>query len=157
MTAPSRSGSGKAVIIPTMAITIAEGFMEPKNAAKRAPERDDRAGDEGDSLELESAGATPGDPDEEAGVTGEIDLDEIDVPLDPDFPVAEVWEFEGMGVDDDEGNDDDEVVDDEFDDEAEMQLLHELGIDLDAPDGEVGLDFQLEIAQEDPADDGVAA
>ena len=62
-----------------------------------------------------------------------------------------------LGVDDDEDDDDERAVDDEFDDEAEMQLLHELGIDLDAPDGDVGLDFELEIAQEDPADDGVAA
>jgi hypothetical protein len=38
-----------------------------------------------------------------------------------------------------------------------MSLLHELGIDLDAPDDEPGLDLELGIVQEDPADDGVAA
>lgn len=129
--------------------------MEPKNSAKRAPGRDDRPGDESDSLELEPAGT--GDADEEAGVAVDVDLDEIDVALDPDFPVAEVWEFEGLGVDPDDDDKDDEAVADEFDDEAEMHLLHELGIDLDAPDGEVGLDFKLDIAQEDSADDGVAA
>ncbi len=129
--------------------------MEPKNSAKLAPGHDDRPGDEGDSLELEPAGT--GDADEEAGVAGDVDLDDIDVALDPDFPVAEVWEFEGLGVDPDDDDKDDEAVADEFDDEAEMHLLHELGIDLDAPDGEVGLDFKLDIAQEDSADDGVAA
>jgi hypothetical protein len=131
--------------------------MEPKNAAKRGPGRDDRTGDECDSLELEPDGTGPGDPDEEVGVASDVDLDEIDVALDPDFPVAEGWEFEGLGVDPDDDDKDDQTVDDEFDDEAEMQLLHELGIDLDAPDGEGGLDFKLEIVQEDAADDGVAA
>lgn len=131
--------------------------MEPKNAAKRAPGRDDRTGEECESLELEPDGTGTADPDEEVGVAGDVDLDELDVTLDPDFPVAEVWEFEGLGVDPDDDDKDDQTVDDEFDDEAEMQLLHELGIDLDAPDGEVGLEFKLEIAQEDAADDGVAA
>jgi hypothetical protein len=131
--------------------------MEPKNAAKRAAGRDDRPGDEGESLELDPAGTGPGDPDEEAGAVSEIDLDEMDAPLDPDFPLPEVWDFEGLGVDDSDDDTDDQVVDDEFDDEAEMQLLQDLGIDLDAPDGEVGVDFKLEIAQEDNTDDGVAA
>jgi hypothetical protein len=131
--------------------------MEPKNAAKRAAGRDDRPGDDAESLELEPTEAGAGDPDEEVGVTSEIDLDEIDAPLDLDFPGAEDWEFEGLGVDDSDDDTDEQAVDDECDDEAEIQLLHELGIDLDAPDGDVGLDFKLEIAHEDPADDGVAA
>jgi hypothetical protein len=135
--------------------------MEPKNAAKRTAGRDDRAGDERESLKPDpdetetETGA--GDPEEEGAAVAEIDLDDIDAPFDPEFAGAEAWELDALALDDGVEEDHDEPVDDEFDDEAEMKLLHELGIDLDAPDGEPGVDLELDIARDDPADDGVAA
>ena len=134
--------------------------MEPKNAAKRTAGRDDRPGNEPESPELEPEEAGPGEPEEEAAGVSELDLDDIDAPFDPEFAGAEVWELDALALDDgveDDENDNEERVDDEFDDEAEMKLLHELGIDLDAPDGEPGVDLELDIVGEDPADDGVAA
>jgi hypothetical protein len=134
-----------------------EGLMEPKNASKRTAGRDGRPGDESDSLEPEQDATGPGDPDEEGAAITEVDLDDIDAPFDPDFAAAEVWELDALALDDGVEEDDEEPVDDEFDDEVEMNLLHELGIDLDAPDGEPGLDLEFTIVQEDPVDDGVAA
>jgi hypothetical protein len=135
--------------------------MEPKNAAKRTAGRDDRPGDDRESAKPDpDADETgPGDPEEEeegAGVA-ELDLDDIDAPFDPEFAGAEAWELDALALDDGVEEDNDEPVDDDFDDEAEMKLLHELGIDLDAPDGEAGVDLELDIAHDDPADDGVAA
>jgi hypothetical protein len=135
--------------------------MEPKNAAKRAAGRDAHPGDECEALDVEPSADRAEDAEDEAGASGEVelDLDDIDAPLDPDFPVAEAWELEALAIDDgvETEEETDETHDNEFDDEAEMSLLHELGIDLDAPDDEPGLDLELGIVQEDPADDGVAA
>jgi hypothetical protein len=142
---------------------IKEGLMEPKNAAKRTAGRDDRPGNERESPEVVPDETGPGDPEEpeeEGAGVSELDLDDIDAPFDPDFAAAEAWELDTLALDDgveDDENDNDEPVDDECDDEAEMKLLHELGIDLDAPDGEPGVELELDIAHEDPADDGVAA
>jgi hypothetical protein len=131
--------------------------MEPKNAAKRNAGRDDRPENERESPALEPDDAGPGDPEEEGAAVAEVDLDDIDAPFDPDFAGGEVWELDALALDDGVEDDEDEPVDDEGDDAAEMTLLQELGIDLDAPDGEPGVDFELDIAHEDPADDGVAA
>jgi hypothetical protein len=135
--------------------------MEPKNAAKRTAGRDDRRGDDRESAkpDTDTDETGPGDPEEEEGAAvAELDLDDIDAPFDPEFAGAEVWELDALALDDGVEEDHDEPVEDEFDDEAEMKLLHELGIDLDAPDGEPGVELELEIAtHDDPADDGVAA
>jgi hypothetical protein len=72
------------------------------------------------------------------------------------FSEGEAWDLEDLGLVEDEEEDEDED-DEAFDDEAEMQLLHELGIDLDAPDSGTGPDLSLHLDQDDPADDGVAA
>jgi hypothetical protein len=130
--------------------------MERKNSPEDVADRDDRGWEEGEALDDEPVVAGPSDPDDEVGVAGDEDLDEIDAPIDPDFGGAGAWELEALELDDDDDSDDTEE-DEAFDDEAEMHLLHELGIDLDAPDGEAGLDLSLDIDQEDPADDGVAA
>ena len=130
--------------------------MEPKNASKRAAGRDDRPGDESDSLALEQDANGAGDPEDEAAAVTEVDLDDIDAPFDPDFAAAEVWELDALALDDGV-EEDDEPVEEEFEDEAEMSLLQELGIDLDAPDGDLDIDLEFGIVQEDPVDDGVAA
>ena len=132
--------------------------MEPKNGANCVAECDDRPGDDSEALELEPGGTDPVDPDDEIGVTSDVDLDEIDVPIDVEFPGAETWALEALDLDDTEDEDAAPLFD-EFDDEAEMRLLHELGIDLDAPDGEPGVDLELDLnlTHEDQADDGVAA
>src|SRR5262249_18984626 len=144
----SHEGSTEAFILHASATGIMEGLMEPKSASKRTAGRDDRPGDESDSLELEQDATSPGDPDEEAAAVTEVDLDDIDAPFDPDFAAAEVWELDALALDDGVEEDEDELVDDELDDEAEMNLLQELGIDLDAPDGEPGLDLEFGIVQE---------
>jgi hypothetical protein len=131
--------------------------MEPKNAARRTAGRDDRPDDERESDEREQDETGSGEPDEEGAAVTEVDLDDIDAPFDPEFAGAEMWELDALALDDGVEEDDDDPVDDELDDEAEMTLLQELGIDLDAPDGEPDVDLELNIAQEDPADDGVAA
>jgi hypothetical protein len=131
--------------------------MEPKSATKRTARRDDRPEDHGQAPEFEPDAVEPGDAEEEAVVT-EVDLDDMDAPFDPEFVAAESWELDALAQDDGVQDEDDEApVDDEFDDEAEMNLLHELGIDLDAPDGESDVELEFAIAGEDPADDGVAA
>jgi hypothetical protein len=71
--------------------------------------------------------------------------------------------FPGFEVEEDEEEEEPEPVDNDpdFDDDDEISLLHELGIDLDAPDGQPGsgLDFHfdLEADPEDPVDEEVAA
>jgi hypothetical protein len=131
--------------------------MEPKNAAKRTAGRDDHPEDEHESDKLEPDETGVSDPEEEGAAVPELDLDDIDAPFDPDFAGAEAWELDALALDDGVEDDHDEPVDDEFEDEAEMNLLQELGIDLDAPDGEPGVDMELDIARDDSADDGVAA
>jgi hypothetical protein len=131
--------------------------MEPKSAAKRTAGRDDHPEDERDSAKPEPEETGSADPEDEEGAIAELDLDDIDAPFDPDFAGAEAWERDALAQDDGVEDDTDEPVDDEFEDEAEMKLLHELGIDLDAPDGESDVELELDITHEDPADDGVAA
>jgi hypothetical protein len=125
--------------------------MKSNDGAAGASERDDREWDGSESLDLEPNGTGPGDADEEVIVAGDEDLDELEAPIDPEFVGA--WEVTELDLAD-EGDDEDE--DDEFDDD-EILLLHELGIDLDAPDGVAGLDPALDLDPEDQADDGVAA
>src|SRR5262249_35644223 len=134
-----------------------EGPMEPKNAAKRTAGRDDHPEDEPESAKLEGEETGSGDPEEEGAAAPELDLDDIDAPFDPEFAGGEVWALDALALDAGVEDDTDEPVDDEFDDEAEMKLLQELGIDLDAPDADSDVDLELDIGHEDPADDGVAA
>jgi hypothetical protein len=125
--------------------------MSRKNGTTDAAGRDERGWDEGESLDRGPADAGAGDSEDEVIVAGDEDLDELDAPIDPDFSEVEAWDVEGLELDDAEEDEDEE------DDEAEMYLLHELGIDLDAPDGEAGLDLALDLDEDDQADDGVAA
>jgi ribonuclease E len=126
--------------------------MSRKNGTTDAAGRDERGWDEGESLDRGPADAGAGDSEDEVIVAGDEDLDELDAPIDPDFSEVEAWDLEDLDDADDEEEDDEAE-----DDEAEMHLLHELGIDLDAPDGEAGLDLALDLDEDDPADDGVAA
>jgi hypothetical protein len=126
--------------------------MSGKNGSTDAASRDKRGWDEGESLDREPAGAGLGDSEDEVIVAGDEDLDELDAPIDPDFSEVGAWDVEGVDLDDADDEDDEDD-----DNEAEMHLLHELGIDLDAPDGEAGLDLALDLDEDDPADDGVAA
>jgi len=126
--------------------------MNQRNGSTDAVGRVERGWDEGEALDLAPAGAGPSDPEDEVIVASDDDLDELDPAIDPEFSEGEAWEVEDLELDLDEQDDDEG-----FDDDAEMHLLHELGIDLDAPDGGAGLDLSLDLDQDDPADDGVAA
>jgi hypothetical protein len=128
--------------------------MSRNNGSADVASRDERGWDEGESLELEPATTGPVDAEDEVIVAADEDLDELDAPIDPEFGEGEAWDFEDLDLDDEVDGDED---DDEDDDDAEMHLLHELGIDLDAPDLGAGLDLSLHLDQDDPADDGVAA
>jgi hypothetical protein len=133
--------------------------MNRKNGSEDAVDRDRRTWDESEAGDLESAGAAaPGDPDDGGGVAVEEDLDDIDAPIDHDFGLPEDWELEALDLDDHEDDDEDQGDGESDEDEAEMLLLHELGIDLDAPDLEAELDdLPFTLVQDDSTDDGVAA
>jgi hypothetical protein len=131
--------------------------MKRQDRAADAAERNEPARDEGDAAAdggLEGAGPA-GDVDAAVG-SGDVDLDDLDAVIDPDLVEDGGWDPSDLDAElelDQVDEDQDEV----FDDEAEIRMLHELGIDLDAPDGATGLDLTLGLDQDDPADDGVAA
>jgi hypothetical protein len=131
--------------------------MSRKDESADAGDRDEATWDGGELLEADAAGAGPNEDEVEveAVVTGVDDLDELDAPIDDVFGEGEAWDLESLELEEEEEEEEEE--DDELDDEAEMQLLHELGIDLDAADAATGLDLELDLDQDDPADDGVAA
>jgi hypothetical protein len=130
--------------------------MKRQKEAADAAERNGTGWDEGEVIDREPVGAGPGEPDDGVSLAGDVDLDELDGPIDPDLLDAEGWDL--GDVDSDLDLDEvDEDADEVFDDEAEIHLLHDLGIDLDAPDSVDGLDLALDLDQGDPADDGVAA
>jgi hypothetical protein len=143
--------------------------MNPKNGPEDTVGRDKRGWEDGESLGQEADGSAEldrGESDEGAavgvgvGVAADEDLDDLEPPLDPDLDGAEGWEFEPYDLDDDDDdNDNDNDLTDDAEDEAEMRLLQELGIDLDAPDGDPDLvdDLAIDLDQEEPTDDGVAA
>jgi hypothetical protein len=144
--------------------------MNLNEGPEEAVVRDGHAWDANEPLDAEPVGLTDRSESDEsasdgeeavAGVAVDVDLDDLDAPIGPEFEMGEAWEFEPLDLDDDDhGDDDDEVRGDESDDdEAEMCLLHELGIDLDAPDEAPGPDLTMVIDhdQDESADDGVAA
>jgi hypothetical protein len=135
--------------------------MNRKGGPEEAADRDQYGWEESDSRDREQTATVQNDA-EDAAVAVEVDLDDLDAPLDPDFAPAEGWDFDPLELDDDD-DDADDAADDEADEQdAEMILLQELGIDLDAPDTEVEAEVDLDdlaigIDPEDPADEGVAA
>jgi hypothetical protein len=115
----------------------------------------DRDDDDGDGAELFGPDASGAEPAEQV-----IDPDADPENADEDLLEAEFGEFDlPIGVDDDEDLEDDLAeADEESDDEIEIELLQELGIDLDAPDslGSV-LDLVVGLHDDGPHDDEVAA
>jgi hypothetical protein len=118
--------------------------------AAGASDRDDREWDGGESVDLEPTEIGPTDPDDEIIVASDDDLYELDAAIEPDFVGA--WEVTDLDLPDETDDEDD---DDEFDDE--ILQLHELGIDLDAPDGVAALEMALDLDPDEQSDDGVAA
>jgi hypothetical protein len=122
--------------------------------------QEERSWIEGETLGREPIAAGPVDPgsdpdgDDAVIVAVDEDLDELDAPLVPDFHHEfETWAAEDLESDLDAVEEDEE----EDEDEAEIRLLHELGIDLDAPDGELVPDLVFNLDPDDTADEGVAA
>ncbi|MFO0952271.1 MAG: hypothetical protein U0835_14195 [Isosphaeraceae bacterium] len=131
--------------------------MRSKDTAA-ALDRDDFDGEETDELGIEPSGADPteraedGDPDPAASSEFEPDEELLE---------AELGECDGFIVDDpdlDELDDNFDPSPEEIDDEYEITLIQELGIDLDAPD-DLGPEIELGAAlhDDDPVDDEVAA
>jgi hypothetical protein len=89
------------------------------------------------------------DPEDAAVIQVDPDVDDFAL-LGTEF--AETLEEE-------EADESNAEEDPDFEDDAEMSLLHDLGIDLDAPDGLPvgGFDLQLVMGSEDSTDDEVAA
>lgn len=114
------------------------------------PGRDDDAEDpEHLGLDGDTPGSESGDP-----------VIDADLGVDEDLIDVELGEREGEFHLEDDSAELDEVdpEDAEDDDDREMTLLHELGIDLDAPDGpSAELDVDLELGEDDAVDDDAAA
>ena len=82
------------------------------------------------------------------------------IQVDPDVDDFTLLGTEFADTLDEEETDESTIEEDpDFDDDAEMSLLHDLGIDLDAPDGLPvgGFDLQLVMGSEDSTDDEAAA
>lgn len=122
--------------------------------------QDNRDWDRSEVIGRETESADRIDPENEDAaqvVAVDEDIDELDVPIDPDFIEAEGWVADDIESDLDldlELADDDDENDE---DDREIQLLQELGIDLDAPDVVVISALTLALDQDDAADDGLAA
>jgi hypothetical protein len=140
--------------------------MNQKNGPEDTVGRDTRGWEDSESPGQEADGSAEldrGDSGDDAavgvGVAADEDLDDLEPSLDPDLDDTEGWEFEPYDLDDDDDDDNDNDVTDDAEDDAEVRLLQELGIDLDAPDGDpdLGDDLAIDMDQEEPTDDGVAA
>ena len=121
--------------------------MRPDDNAS-APDLDELDGDESTPVVALDADPTPRAEDVEAEPVAfldedllEAELGELDAPL----PHDELDDIDEQLLD---SNDDDDDDDDDF----EMALLHELGIDLDAPDAEEA-DLDLGVSLDDDSND----
>lgn len=120
--------------------------MRPDDAAV-ALDRHDFDGDDSDTFGPDASAAAPGEPAADPDVVVdddllEVDLGELDAPL----------------IIDEEELDDDilDPIEDEDEDDLEISLLQELGIDLDAPDA-VAASLDIGLVAEEDSDDEVAA
>ena len=100
-------------------------------------DRDDVDRDDAERFDAEGAAAEP--------------------PGDDDFLDAELGLFDVMVGEDDVEDELDDCGNDDDDDDRELALLHELGIDLDAPDGPLWELGALVLDDESCFDDEVAA
>ena len=124
--------------------------------AAAALDRDEFDGDETDLFGIEPTGADPTERAEDVEVEVEIGAEADDELLE-----AELGERDSFVGDDpelDELNDNFDPDSNEVDDEFEMALIQELGIDLDAPDDHAPtLEIGHGLHHEDSLDDEVAA
>jgi hypothetical protein len=112
----------------------------------------DDQGESPDPFDPEASGSDPVERADELGPIADEDLLEAELSELDDDLIGDLDEWLGVLQDEFDLADDD----DEFDDEAEMALLQELGIDLDSPDDRLenlGLGLGL---NDDPHDDVAA-
>ena len=115
-------------------------------------------GEEGDLPELDASAADTTDRaaetelEPETDVVADVDEDLLDLD-------ADLGELDAPILDDDLDDLDEALLDPDDDDEDDLEILmlQELGIDLDAPDLEETIDIELGFADDDSADDEVAA
>jgi hypothetical protein len=110
---------------------------------------------ESDGDEFIAATGSESDPDAEVGPTAQA----VDIDLDEDLIEADLGEFDAPLVDDELDRLDEQLLDaeeEEDEDDLELTLLQDLGIDLDAPDEGVEIDLTLNL-DDDAGEDEVAA
>ena len=120
--------------------------MEPDDAAV-ALDRHDFDGDDSDTFGLDASPAAPGEA-----------VADPDVVVDDDLLEVDLGELDAPLIIDEEEMDDDilDPLEEEDEDDLEISLLQEFGIDLDAPDT-VAASLDIGLGADDESDDEVAA